>query len=201
MLCVKNLSCTKGDRTLFSRLDFSVPAGTWLHVRGENGAGKTSLLRLLAGLGAAADGVIEWQGQPVDGVRDDFVRELLYLGHQPALKEDLTPFENLTHAAELDARPVGAQDLLRALRRMGLQGREDLPVRVLSAGQKRRVMLTRLLTRRASLWVLDEPFTALDARACALVAELLQAHLQAGGAAVLTSHQDIAVPEGRSLVL
>lgn len=201
MIRVENLTCRKGDRVLFSKLSFSVDPGNWLHVRGENGSGKTSLLRMIAGLGPCDEGGIFWRGQPLAGALDAFHQELLFLGHLPALKDDLTALENIEFTAAIEGHALNEPDALRALRHWGLQGRESLPVRVLSAGQKRRVMLTRLITRPARLWVLDEPFTALDARAIQLLNELLQTHLQTGGAAILTSHQDIGMPDGRVVLL
>jgi len=172
-----------------------------LHVRGENGAGKTSLLRLLAGLSQPAEGEIRWCGQPIDQSDSDYRRNLLFFGHQGALKEDLTALENLSFAAAMDGAEVAEDNALAALYRFGLKGREDLPVRVLSAGQKRRVMLARLATRNAKLWVLDEPFTALDVKAVELLSELIAQHVADGGMAVLTSHQAMPIPGGRVVQL
>jgi heme exporter protein A len=123
------------------------------------------------------------------------------MGHHGAVKEDLTPFENLKLGLALDGLPADEQQVLHALRRLGLRGREDLPVRVLSAGQKRRVLLARLLTRPAKIWVLDEAFNALDIAAVTLLGGLIGEHIEAGGMAVLTSHQPLPVPGGRSLTL
>ncbi|MCX8017784.1 MAG: cytochrome c biogenesis heme-transporting ATPase CcmA, partial [Rhodocyclaceae bacterium] len=165
MLTASGLSCVRGDRRLFSGLDLAVGAGQWLHVQGENGAGKTSLLRILAGLAPPAAGEICWQGAPIKTLAEDYRRELLFLGHHAAVKEELTPLENLLFAARLDATSLDEAAAMKALARFGLRGREDLPVRFLSAGQKRRVLLARLAVRQATLWILDEPFTALDVKA------------------------------------
>jgi heme exporter protein A len=196
-----NLACVRGERPLFSGVDLGVDAGQWLHVRGANGVGKTSLLRLLAGLAQPAGGEIRWADRPIATGATAYRSDLLFLGHQGALKDDLTALENIELAGALDGAPPPRVAVLAALRRFGLQGREALPVRVLSAGQKRRVLLARLLTRKARLWVLDEPFAALDARAVELLGELLAGHLAGGGMAVVTSHQDVPLPGGRALQL
>jgi len=199
MLNVAGLACSRGERRLFSDVAFSLAAGEWLHVKGENGAGKTSLMRLLVGLSPADGGDIRWRGEPAPSA--EFRRDLIYLGHHAAVKEDLTPLENLRLAAALDGAELDERSALAALIRLGLRGREELPVRVLSAGQKRRVLLARLLTRPSVLWVLDEAFNALDVRAVTLLGELIAEHLAKGGMAVLTSHQPLPVPGGKELVL
>lgn len=199
MLKVSRLACSRGDRQLFADVSFSLAAGEWLHVQGENGAGKTSLLRLLVGLSPADAGEIYWRG--VAASEADFHRDLLYLGHHAAVKDDLTPLENLCLSAALDGIHLHEKAALAALVRLGLRGREALPVRVLSAGQKRRVLLARLLTRPAALWVLDEAFNALDSGAVQLLGELLGEHLAKGGLAVLTSHQPLPLPAGKRLML
>jgi heme exporter protein A len=199
MLNVSGLACSRGERRLFSDVGFSLAAGEWLHVQGENGSGKTSLMRLLVGLSPADAGEILWRNEPTPST--EFRRELIYLGHHAAVKEDLTPLENLQLAAALDGITLDERAALAALIRLGLRGREELPVRVLSAGQKRRVLLARLLTRPAILWVLDEAFNALDVAAVQLLGELIAEHLTAGGMAVLTSHQPLPVPGGKALVL
>jgi len=169
MLTVHDLSCVRGERSLFDGIDFSVKAGEWLHVRGANGSGKTSLLRLLAGLSRPEAGQVNWHGESIARVAQDYHRALLFLGHHAAVKEELTGAENLQLSAQLDGGEIDRAEVDHALGRFGLKGREDLPVRVLSAGQKRRVLLARLMTRKAKLWVLDEPFTALDAEGVELL--------------------------------
>lgn len=199
MLNVSGLACSRGERRLFADVGFSLDPGEWLHVQGENGAGKTSLMRLLVGLSPADAGEICWRNEPTPSA--GFRRDLIYLGHHAAVKEDLTPLENLLLAAALDGVGLDERTALAALVRLGLRGREDLPVRVLSAGQKRRVLLARLLTRPAVIWVLDEAFNALDVAAVRLLGDLIAEHLAAGGMAVLTSHQPLPVPGGKALVL
>lgn len=201
MLSAHGLCCVRGERRLFAQLDLAVDAGQWLHVRGENGAGKTSLLRMLAGLSHPAEGEIRWCGQSIHSGESDYRHHRLFFGHHGALKEDLTALENLAFGAAMDGSPFTEQVALAALVRFGLKGRQDLPVRVLSAGQKRRVMLARLATRKARLWVLDEPFTALDTKAVDLLATLVGEHLGGGGMAVITSHQAVPLPDARVVQL
>ncbi len=168
-------------------------------MQGANGAGKTTLMRALVGLSPPQAGTVSWRGEAAPSA--DFRRDLLYLGHHAAVKDELTPLENLRLSAALDGLQVDERQVLAALLRLGLRGRENLPVRVLSAGQKRRVLLARLLLRPAPLWVLDEAFNALDTGAVQLLGELIGEHLSGGGLAVLTSHQPLPVPGGRSLML
>ena len=196
MLSAHGLSCVRGERRLFAQLDLSLQAGQWLHVRGENGAGKTSLLRLLAGLAQPAEGEVQWCGKPIQDAESGYRNHLLYFGHHGALKEDLSAMENLSFAAAMDGSGLTEVRALASLCRVGLRGREDLPVRVLSAGQKRRVMLARMTTRNAKLWILDEPFTALDVKAVDLLSTLVNEHLAGGGMAVLTSHQAMPIADG-----
>ena len=195
------LTCVRGERTLFTGLDLEVSAGEWLHVRGENGIGKTSLLRLLSGLTKPAAGEIFWNEQLISADPSEYHRNLLFLGHRDSLKEDLTALENLSIATALDGIAVTEDKILLALHRFGLRGREDLPVNCLSAGQKRRVLLARLLLRQAKLWILDEPFNALDVRAVEMLSELILEHIASGGIAIMTSHQEIPMPNGRVVQL
>lgn len=201
MLSASHLACSRGERLLFKDLSLSLVPGAWLQVTGTNGAGKTTLLRTLVGLSEPDRGEICWGGVPIAECRDEFKRALLYLGHQAAVKDELTPLENLRLGNELDGLTLAEEDALAALQRIGLQGRGNLPTRWLSAGQKRRVLLARLLVRPAVLWVLDEPFAALDANAVALVGGLIQAHLAGGGMAILTSHQPVPLPGGSEVAL
>lgn len=191
----------RGERRLFSGIDLAVAPGEWLHLQGENGAGKTSLLRILVGLAPPAAGEVCWQGSPIRRLAEDYRRDMVYLGHHVAVKEDLTAIENLQLGAGLDGAVLSEQDAMTALSRMGLKGREELPVRVLSQGQKRRVLLARLLAKKARLWVLDEPFTALDVKAVAMLSDLIGKHVAAGGMAVLTSHQSMPIAGGKTLQL
>ncbi len=188
-LQARNLHCIRGKQTLFQGLDLQLDAGQWLYLQGENGAGKTSLLRILAGLTLPADGEVLWQGTPIGQQRSQYQQDLLYIGHHAGLKEDLTLTENLQALCRMDGLRISDADIRDALIHMGLAKRQHLPARVLSAGQKRRGLLARALLRPAKLWILDEPFNALDVHAVADVQRLLKAHLAAGGMLVLTSHQ------------
>ncbi|MBK5964522.1 heme ABC exporter ATP-binding protein CcmA [Thiocystis minor] len=197
MLEVTKLECRRGDRRLFSNLDFALGTGTLLHVRGRNGSGKTTLLRTLCGLFTPDAGDIRWQGESIRRLGEDYRRDLLYFGHLNGIKGDLTGIENLAVAATLDGDDVDRPAIWAALGRIGLAGFEDLPTRMLSQGQKKRVALARLILTRSKLWVLDEPFTALDVDAVILLQSLISAHVEAGGLAVLTTHQEVPLTSGQ----
>ncbi len=203
MLEVSNLECIRGERSLFAGVGFRLDPGEMLSLQGSNGSGKTSLLRILCGLAHPAAGEIRWRGEPIGVLGEDYRRELCYLGHHNAIKEELTPLENLLAAAHLADENLDEGEALDALELVGLAGREELACRYLSQGQKRRVALARLVNERRALWVLDEPYVALDVAAIELVAGLIGAHLQRGGLAVLTTHQPVEVAAGavRELVL
>lgn len=189
MLAASNLSCIRGTQTLFTDLSLQLDAGQWLYLQGENGAGKTSLLRILAGLSLPAAGTVTWQNIAINKQRSDYHAEMLYLGHQASLKEDLTLTENLHSLLAMDGLKVTNDAIRDALTRMGLAKRQHLPARVLSAGQKRRGLLARLLLRPAKLWILDEPFNALDVSAVNALQDCLKSHLNNNGMIILTSHQ------------
>ena len=197
MLEVTDLACRRGDRQLFSGLSFSLEAGTLLHVRGHNGSGKTTLLRTLCGLLTPDAGDIFWNGEQVRRLGEDFHRDTLYFGHLNGIKSDLTAIENLRVAAILDGDQVSADDILDALEEMGLAGFEDLPTKVLSQGQKKRVALARLLLSRAPLWILDEPFTALDVDAVDRLQLLIAEHVAKDGLVILTTHQEVPLTSGQ----
>ena len=201
MLSATRLSCTRGGRPLFAGVNLHLERGQWVHVRGANGSGKTSLLRILAGLAPPDSGEVRWNDSPIASDRAAWHAGLLYLGHHSAIKDGLTPLDNLRAANELDGIALDDADAMRALRRFGLKGREDLPVRVLSAGQRRRVLLARTMTRPADAWILDEPLTALDADAIEDFSALVAEHMERGGIAVITSHQRLPVPGAQELVL
>lgn len=200
MLEAINLDCVRGERRLFHNLNFQLNAGECLLVRGENGSGKTSLLRMLVGLTPPAGGAIHWQSSPIKPLDDEYRRELLYCGHPLGLKDDLNAIENLTSCMALADEPLTQDAAYQALRQAGLQGREYLPVRALSQGQKRRVNLARILLQKRTLWVLDEPLTALDTQASQWVIGEIDRHLSQGGIAVLTTHQDIALTGKTQLI-
>jgi heme exporter protein A len=189
----RQLSCVRGERELFSGLDLQVFPGQCLHIRGENGVGKTSLLRLLTGLASPEAGEVLWGGLSIKKQALEYHGKLLFLGHRDALKEDLSAIENLRMYAAIDGITLSEQDMFSALWRFGLKGREDLPVNCLSAGQKKRVLMARMLTRRAQVWILDEPFNALDAHAVEELKGLIVEHLESDGLVVLTSHQPLAI--------
>lgn len=191
MLEVHELTCLRGDRLLFSRLSFALRAGECLHVRGRNGSGKTSLLRIVCGLSTPQEGEVRWRGRRIDADREEFAANLAYVGHQNGVQENLTPAENLS----VDARLHGAEIRVEAvLTEWGLDGLDDLPARFLSQGQRRRLALARLGIGDKPLWILDEPFTALDVDSVARVLARVRAHVGRGGAAILTSHQTFDLP-------
>jgi heme exporter protein A len=197
----RDITCVRGDRALFSGLDLQLFAGQCLHIRGENGVGKTSLLRLLAGLASPESGEVMWCGHSIKKQALEYHSKLLFLGHRDALKEDLSAIENLRMYAAIDGISLSEHDAFAGLRRFGLKGREDLPVNCLSAGQKKRVLMARMLTRRAQVWILDEPFNALDTHAVGELQDLIVEHLQGNGLVILTSHQSLAISGLRVLDL
>ena len=197
MLEVSNLKCVRGERQLFEGVGFRLQSGKLLYLRGPNGVGKTSLLRMLCGLSPPEAGQILWDGHPIQELGEAYRQDLFYLGHHNALQEALTVDENLAFYATLAGLVPSETDTGQALVRLGLRGCQGRLVRHLSQGQKRRVALARLMLNRARLWVLDEPFVALDQQAIELLVDLLTAHLAQGGLAVLTSHQQVEMDQDR----
>ena len=197
LLAATGLACFRGDRLLFRDLSLRVNAGQALQVRGPNGCGKTTLLRILCGLTLPEDGTIRWRGRVLRSHDPDYLRELRYIGHSDGVKLALSPRENLAIAMALGSGADQAA-LEAALARFDLTDFMDVPCRTLSAGQRRRVGLARLTLGGARLWLLDEPFTALDTSGIDAVRALIEAHLDGGGCAVLTSHQAINLDAGRS---
>lgn len=193
MLAVSDLSCVRGERALFSGISFLVQPGEMLHVQGPNGSGKTSLLRMLCGLSAPEQGEILWRNRSLCTEGEAFFASVAYLGHQNAIKDELSAVENLRVAAAIAGQEVSDAEACRGLQAMGLAGKEDLQTKVLSQGQRRRVALARLLLSKSSLWLLDEPLAALDAAGVALVENMLDAHLMQGGMAVVTTHQTLKI--------
>ncbi len=197
MLEARELEATRGNVTLFSGLGFALVPGALLRVTGANGRGKTTLLRALCGLVLPTAGEVRWKGENIRALREEYWANLLYIGHANALKDDLTPEENLAFSCGIGGLTVSSAQARAALARFGLAGREQMPVRALSQGQRRRAALARLAVGEAlPLWILDEPFAALDAAGIELVQSLVGAHLARGGMAVLTTHQEarIAAP-------
>ena len=189
-----DLTCVRGEQTLFANLSFTLTSGECLHVRGENGVGKTSLLRLLVGLAQPEQGQVTWNSSNIKNDYEAFHQELCFLGHRDALKEDLSALENLMMYAALGAINLSHESALQYLWQFGLRGREDLPVHYLSAGQKKRVVLARIAMQGAPLWILDEPFNALDSQGVQGFIGLLENHSSQGGITVFTGHQDINIP-------
>lgn len=188
-----DLTCVRGDRKLFSGINFSLEAGGLMQVQGPNGSGKTSLLRMLCGLATPAHGKICWQGAEIRALAGAYHGAMTYLGHLGGVKDDLSALENLRISSALAGAAIGEDSAREALQRMGLRGRELLPAKVLSQGQRRRVALARLLVGGAALWILDEPLTALDNAAVKLVQGLMERHLEHGGMIVMTTHQEIEI--------
>ncbi len=197
MLNVSSLQCIRGDRSLFKDIALSLEPGELLHLHGHNGSGKTTLLRTLSGLVLPADGKIEWDGKSIKELDEEYTQHVLYIGHKNAIKDDLTGLENLMFASVLDGHPIEERQAWQALEDIGLRGFEDLPTKVLSQGQKRRVALSRLLVSQTKLWILDEPFVALDKAAVAMLQDVIREHIAKGGMAIITTHQDVELTTGK----
>jgi heme exporter protein A len=193
MLFAHELACERGERLLFRNLGFELAGGEALLVRGGNGRGKTSLLRILCGLSAPAAGGVRWRGESISQAHEQYGREMAYIGHANGIKDDLTPLENLRLAAALGGRELGVEAASAALAQVGLSRCMDLPARVLSFGQRRRVALAGLMTAGALLWILDEPLTGLDVDGVAMVEQMIRDHVAAGGMAIMTTHQALAL--------
>jgi len=188
---VKNLQCTRGDRELFTNLSFQLENKQLMMLEGQNGSGKTTLLRSLCGLYEADHGEILWDNESIKKQDELYRRNLLYLGHLNAIKPDLTVLENLRINTSLAGEQVTDTQLMEALDDIGLYAFEDFPARQLSQGQKRRVALARLLVSQAKLWVLDEPFVALDVAAVTHLQMIIAKHVEQGGMVILTTHQEV----------
>jgi heme exporter protein A len=191
-LRVERVHIWRGDRHVLKGVSVEVLPGELVHVTGPNGAGKTTLLRVVTGLLRPDQGTVAWRGRPIAADPTDFQRELAYASHEPALKGDLTALENLRFTVGLRRR-VTSRELLDSLERTGVAACSDLPARVLSAGQRRRVAMARVLAVRAALWLLDEPYTNLDAAGTELLTSLLVEHVDGGGLALVVAHHDLAV--------
>ena len=193
MLTVAGLHLWRGDRHVLRGLDFEAIPGHCVLLTGRNGAGKTSLLRVIAGLLEPEEGEVRWRGQHAREIRDEFHAELAYLGHEPPLKGDLTGRENLRFATGI-RRLVSPDEIDTALVRTGASPFADRPARTLSAGQKRRVALAGVLLTQAALWLLDEPATNLDADGQQLVSDLIAAHVGGNGMVVAAVHHALVLP-------
>ena len=195
MLEAVGLECERGGRTLFRGLSFSLNKGELLRIAGANGRGKTSLLRILCGLLSPAGGEVRWNASPIRSLGEEYARQLVYLGHAPAVKDDLTAAENLSMACRIAGNPRTAAEIAQALKRLEVP--EDAFLKKLSQGQRRRAALARLVVSQAiPLWLLDEPLAALDAQAARLVEGLIEGHIGQGGMVVYTTHQEARI-EGR----
>lgn len=203
LLQVKQLSCERDDRVLIRSLSFDLHPGQILQIEGPNGCGKTTLIRILCGLSDDFEGELFWRGQPRPRLDDRFRQQHLYFGHLTGIKSPLSPRENLRWILQLKGLAGSAltSRIDAALAQVGLAGFEDVPVYTLSAGQKRRVALARLRLEPALLWVLDEPFTAIDRKGVAELEALIQQHASAGGSVLLTTHHALDLPGLRKLQL
>jgi len=191
MLEVINLSCVRGTRRLFRDLSFSATAGELVELRGPNGSGKTSLLRILCGLATPAAGEVKWNGQSTRALGEEYSAAVAYLAHQNAVKDELTAIENLRISSAVSGNALSQAEAQSVLKRVGLAQQQNLPARALSAGQRRRLGMTRLLTSPATLWILDEVLTSLDDTAISLSRQFIAEHLNKGGMAVVATHQDL----------
>ncbi|HEV8590290.1 MAG TPA: cytochrome c biogenesis heme-transporting ATPase CcmA [Pyrinomonadaceae bacterium] len=201
MLEVINLGCIRGDRRLFRGLNFEVSPGTLLELRGPNGGGKTSLLRIICGLATPAEGEVRWNGTNIRKLREEYFAYLAYVAHLNGVKDELTALENLLVAERVSGREQTKQDAEDKLARVGLTNQRYLPTRFLSAGQRRRLALARLPASRATLWILDEILTSLDDAGIDLARDLIADHLDKGGMAIIATHQDLNLSAPRIQVM
>lgn len=186
---IVNLACERGENRLFEGCNLTIKTGEWWQIEGHNGIGKTSLLRILAGLALPAEGQILWNGESILRQREDYYANLCYLGHHAGIKPELTPWENLHFYQKIQSLASDDNALWHALEKVSLIGREDLPCSHLSAGQQRRVALAKLWLTQAKLWILDEPFTAIDKKGVQELIQRIEQHCANGGMAIFTSHQ------------
>ena len=196
ILEVANLECVRGERLLFSNVSFSLQAGDFLQLTGANGSGKTSLLRILCGLLKPESGEVRWGGEPIQSLAEEYWQSISYIGHRNAIKEELSSLENLRISSGLAGAELNRDQAQAALTRVGLAGREHLPTRLLSEGQRRRAAVARLLTRHTALWLLDEVVASLDHAAVTLIEEIIGEHLSKGGMAIVATHQELHISAG-----
>ena len=188
---VTNLQCIRGEKELFSGLSFALKNKQLMRVEGQNGTGKTTLLRTLCGLYQADTGEVFWHDIPIKKQAEDYLKDLFFLGHHNAIKADLSALENLGINTALAGNNYSEEVLLQALDDIGLFGSEYKPTAHLSQGQKRRVALAALLLSKAKLWILDEPFVALDGFAVKLLQDVIAKHVENGGMVIITTHQEV----------
>ncbi len=202
LLSTEQLECIRDDRLLFRDLNLTLAAGEVLQIEGANGSGKTSLLRILCGLRQADAGKVRWRGEEIRHAREDYYAEMVYIGHLPCIKGDLTTEENIRALLDTRSRSATASAIEDALQQVGLAGFEDAPSKALSSGQRRRILLAFLLLSDARLWILDEPLTALDVKGVALMEQMIMRHREAGGSVIFTTHHGMQLPcEMRSICL
>lgn len=192
MLEVSQLTAIRDERILFESLSFTIGSGELVQIEGRNGTGKTTLLRIVTGLGDRDTGEIFWNGENIEANRDAYHEDLLFLGHSTGVKRELTAYENLRFYLSVHSKQsMSKEEIYSALVKVGLAGREDVPVAQLSAGQQRRVALARLWLSEHKLWILDEPLTAIDKQGVKVLESLFLSHAEKGGIVVLTTHQDM----------
>ena len=192
-LTADNLVGVRGNRLLFEQLNFNLSNGTVLYLQGENGSGKTTLLRTICGLSKPYEGNINWCGENINSLAEEYSKHVLYIGHLAGIKEDLTALENLQFSLALSGADISTDKAAETLKMLGLAKGLNLPTRMLSQGQKRRVALARLWLQELPLWILDEPFTALDASATSLLKQKIEAFANDGGIVVMTTHQEVTM--------
>ena len=202
-LTADNLVGVRGERLLFEKLSFKCSNGTVLYLQGANGTGKTTLLRMICGLAHPQAGSIHWCGENIHSLVEEYYKNILYIGHLPGIKEDLTALENLKFSLALSGTLFELSQATEVLKMLGLARGLNLPTRMLSQGQKRRVALARLWLQDLPLWVLDEPFTALDVAATELLKQKIESFANAGGMVIMTTHQEVSfnVPQFEQLRL
>jgi heme exporter protein A len=188
MLEARSLECVRDDRLLFNDLSFSVAESEVLQIEGPNGSGKTSLLRIICGLRQAEAGQVLWQGESILSNREDYYASMVYIGHLPCIKGDLTVLENVRSLLDTRSLTLGSTETEAALAKVGLASYEDVPGKALSSGQRRRILLAFIELSQAKLWILDEPLTALDVQGVALMESMIMEHKQAGGSVIFTTH-------------
>ena len=192
-LTVDKLVGIRGDRLLFDNLNFNLSNGSVLYLQGANGSGKTTLLRTICGLSKPHEGAINWCGENINSLAEEYSKHVLYIGHLAGIKEDLTALENLQFSLALSGADISKNNATEVLKMLGLANGLNLPTRMLSQGQKRRVALARLWLQDLPLWILDEPFTALDASATSLLKQKIEAFANDGGIVVMTTHQEVVM--------
>jgi len=188
MFEAQSLECVRDDRLLFNDLSFAVAESEVLQIEGPNGSGKTSLLRILCGLRLAEAGKVLWRGESILSNREDYYANMVYIGHLPCVKGDLTVVENIRSLLDTRSLSLGDIEIEAALDKVGLASYEDVPGKALSSGQRRRILLAFVELSQAKLWILDEPLTALDVQGVSLMESMIMEHKQSGGSVVFTTH-------------